>query len=160
MSGSQNVMTDEQLEDEIGPLDPHRADGALGEKVAAALEDAGEEVASRLVRSFQQWVTLREHAVKERKRLSEELASRIALFKEAMEVGHSNANDQILKLGVVEARWQDLEDAREARKEITAAMRDQIKVAEQKIKDQIAEAKNGQLNLFQSPSEGSTGAAE
>lgn len=146
--------------DDIQPLDPHRADGALGEKVAAALESASDEIGARLIRTFQAWLTLKDHATKERKRLSEELSARIALFTEAMQVGHSTPSDQVLKLSVVEARWQDLEDARDARKQVSSALRDQIKLVEQKIKDQIAEARSGQLALFQTSSEDSTTSPE
>lgn len=119
-------------------------------------QDPTTEIAARLIRAFQQWDGAREHRKKESKRCNDNLASRIALFSEAMNVGHSNQNDQILKLSVVEARWQDLEDAREEKKQVAAACRDAIKACEQKIKDLMAEAKSGQLNLFNA----SAGAAD
>lgn len=111
-------------------------------------QDPTSEIAARLVRAFAHWETARETRKTENKRCSENLAGKISLFSEAMNVGHSNSNDQILKLSVVEARWQDLEDARAEKKEVNAACRDAIKACEQKIKDLMAEAKSGQLNLF------------
>jgi DNA-binding protein H-NS len=108
------------------------------------------ETAQRLVKSFEQWETAREFRKKESKRTSEQLAARIAQFAEAMNVGHSTTSDQVLKLSVVESRWQDLEDAREERKQVAAACRDAIRAAEQKIKDIIQTVKSTQLSLFQS----------
>ncbi len=113
-------------------------------------QDPTAEIAARLIRAFQQWEAAREHRKAEAKRCNDNLAGKISLFSEAMNVGHSNQNDQILKLSVVEARWQDLEDAREEKKQVASACRDAIKACETKIKDLMAEAKSGQLNLFHS----------
>lgn len=112
-----------------------------------------QEQAQRMLRAFEQWNVLREYATKERKRISEKLAARIAQFNTAMEVGHSTASDQLLKLQVVEARWQELEETRDERKEMNSTLRDQIKSAEQKIKDLIDEAKSNQLSLFSESAE-------
>ena len=111
-------------------------------------QDPTSEIAARLIRTFQQWETARNHRKDESKRCNDNLAARISLFAEAMNVGHSNTNDQVLKLSVVESRWQDLEDAREEKKQVAAACRDAIKACETKIKDLIGEAKSGQLQLF------------
>ena len=119
----------------------------------AVAQDPTAEIAARMIRAFQQWETAREHRKAEAKRCNDNLAGKISLFSEAMNVGHSNQNDQILKLSVVEARWQDLEDAREEKKQVAAACRDAIKACETKIKDLMAEAKSGQLNLFHSAAE-------
>lgn len=112
---------------------------------------ANEEQAARLMRAFVAWQTIVEYKKTETKRISEKLAARIAQFNEAMAVGHSNTNDQVLKLSVVEQRWQDLEETREEKKEVGAALREQVKSSVQKIKDLIEEAKNKQTSLnFQS----------
>lgn len=113
-------------------------------------QDPTAEIAARMIRAFQQWETARAHRKDEAKRCNDNLAGKISLFAEAMNVGHSNTNDQILKLSVIEARWQDLEDAREEKKQVASACRDAIKACETKIKDLMAEAKSGQLNLFNS----------
>jgi seryl-tRNA(Sec) selenium transferase len=113
-------------------------------------EGVDPETVARLVRSFDQWEQAKEYGKKERKRVNDQLAGRIAQFAEAMNVGHSTTNDQVLKLSVVESRWQDLEDAREERKQIIAACRDAVKAAEQKIRDMLASIKSTQLDLFNS----------
>lgn len=120
-----------------------------------AVEDA--ETAARLVRAFDQWQQAREYAKTERKRTSENLAARIALFSEAMNVGHSTTGDQVLKLSVVESRWQDLEDARHERKDVNAACKDAIKAAEAKIKDLLTQVKSNQMDLFQPAAEAAAG---
>lgn len=117
---------------------------------AAAAETNFENV-RRMMVAFSQWEVIREHGAKERKRCTELVASRLAQFKEAMEVGHATQGDQLLKLSVVEQRWQDLEDARTEKKEVTSAMKDQLKGAEQKIRDLISEAKGTQMSLFGGP---------
>jgi enoyl-CoA hydratase/carnithine racemase len=109
-----------------------------------------EEHAGRLMRAFTAWQAIVDYKKTETKRLSEKLAARIAQFNEAMAVGHSTTGDQILKLGVVEQRWQDLEETRAEKKDVTAALREQVKTSVQKIKDLIEEAKSTQLSLFQS----------
>lgn len=126
---------------------------SIKDKVLDAVTEEGVDVetVARLVRSFDQWEQAREYGKKERKRVSDQLAGRIAQFAEAMNVGHSTQTDQVLKLSVVESRWQDLEDAREERKQVTAACRDAIKAAEQKIRDLLVQSK--QLDLFQSSAE-------
>ena len=106
------------------------------------------ESAARVLKAFQTWVDGKTYASAERKRMSEKLAARIAQFEEAMQVGHSTTNDQILKLSIVETRWQDLEEARSEKKEVGKALTDAVKSAEQKIKDLLAEAKSGQMTLF------------
>lgn len=126
-------------------MNEKQMDQAIAE---VAIDDA--ETAQRLVRCFEQWVTAREYKKTEAKRTSENLAGKIALFTEAMNVGHSTTGDQVLKLSVVESRWQDLEDARTERKEVASACKDAIKAAEQKIKDLLEQAKSNQLPLFQS----------
>lgn len=139
----------------------HAAPSGLHDEVMEAIAGAPDAAhAKRMVTAFEQWQTIREYATKERKRLSEQLAARIAQFTEAMNVGHSTANDQILKLSVVETRWQDLEDARTEKKEVGSALRDQIKASEQKIKDLIAEAKSNQMSLFAAAAAEKDGDAE
>jgi hypothetical protein len=106
------------------------------------------EAARRLLKAFGDWDKIRTYAKTERKRTKEEVDGRLQQFTEAMEVGHSNANDQILKLTVVEQRWQDLTEARDGRKLVLKALSDQLKGIEQKIRDLTAEAKDKQLSLF------------
>ena len=114
------------------------------------------DMSARLIRAFASWTTAKETAVKERKRCNELLTGRIAQFNEAMNVGHSTESDQLLKLSVVETRWQDLEDAREGKKQVGAACRDAVKTCEQKIRDLLDEVRTGQLSLFQSAAQGAT----
>ena len=121
---------------------------------AIAEGEVDQEQVSRLVRAFDLWEQAREYRKKEAKRCNELLAARIAQFSEAMHVGHSSTSDQVLKLSVVETRWQDLEDAREERKQVGSACRDAVKSAEQKIRDLLGEMKQkNQLDLFQSAAE-------
>ena len=108
-----------------------------------------EEHANRLMRAFTAWQTIVEYKKTEGKRLTEKLAARIAQFNEAMAVGHSTTSDQVLKLSVVEVRWQELEDARDEKKEVLKALTDQVKTSVQKIKDLIEEAKSNQMSLFE-----------
>lgn len=129
---------------------------AIQQAVEEALVDAtgtGQEEklesARRLIKAFTDWEKIRQHASDERKRTKEGVAALLAQFKEAMEVGHSSEADQLLKLSVCEQRWQDLDDARAERRDVNNAMRDQIKAAEQKIKDLITEVKGTQqLTMF------------
>jgi translation initiation factor 2B subunit (eIF-2B alpha/beta/delta family) len=123
------------------------------EVVEAVAGNTDPELVARLVRAFDMWEASREYRKKEAKRLTEQLSARISLFEEAMHVGHSTVSDQVLKLSVVESRWQDLEDARTERKEVSAATKDAIKAAEQKMRDILVAAKSNQLSLFQSSSE-------
>lgn len=120
---------------------------------AVAEEGVDQETVAHLVRAFESWEKAREYRKNESKRCNEQMAARIALFAEAMNVGHSSPTDQVLKLSVVESRWQDLEDAREERKQVNGATRDAIKACEQKIRDLLITAKSNQLNLFQSSAE-------
>ncbi len=76
------------------------------------------------------------------------MSAKLAALKEGMEVGHSTDEQQLLKLTVVEERWQDLEEARTERKEIGSAMKDQMKLCETRIRDLINEMKSPQLGLF------------
>lgn len=117
---------------------------------AAASEDhERQEAARRLMTAFVSWEQIREFATKERARVNENVAARLAQFKEAMEVGHASESDQLLKLTVCEQRWQELTEARDEKKDVNGAMKDQIKSAEAKIRDLIAEAKgSNQLTLF------------
>lgn len=131
-------------------------DDSLQSEVEQAQEGADPETVSRLVRSFELWEKAKEFKKTEAKRCNDQLGARIALFEEAMNVGHSSVNDQVLKLSVVETRWQDLEDAREEKKQVASACRDAVKAAEQRIRDALADAKSGQMSLFQS----SAGAAD
>ncbi len=63
-----------------------------------------------------------------------------------MEVGHSTDADRLLKLVVVEERWQELDEVRTERKEVIGAAKDAVNAAETEIRELIANAK--QLNLF------------
>jgi hypothetical protein len=121
------------------------------EAVATGNEDA-KESARNLIDAFQRWETTREFAKVERKRCSDNVSAKLAALKEAMEVGHSTDDQQLLKLGVVEVRWQDLEDARTERKEIGSSMKDQMKLCETRIRELIVELKSPQLGLFTSTS--------
>lgn len=114
----------------------------------AVAEVTDPQLADRALRAFANWTQGKEYAAKERKRLSELVSNRKAQFDEAMNVGHNSVNDQVLKLSVVETRWQELQEAIAEKKTINGALKDAIKVAEQKIKDVIAEAKTAQMNLF------------
>lgn len=119
--------------------------------IADAIAEVGQEdveLANRMLKAFDLWTQARDFAKKESKRLNEQLAARIAQFNEAMNVGHSTTNDQVLKLSVVETRWQDLEDARTEKKDVAGACKDAIKAAEQKIRDLLEQAKSNQLSLF------------
>lgn len=122
----------------------------IKEEVLDAVTEEGidPETVARLVRTFDGWEKAREYKKTEGKRCSENLAARIALFAEAMNVGHSSTGDQVLKLSVVESRWQDLEDAREERKQVAGACREAVKACEQKIRDLLGEMKSNQLSLF------------
>ena len=131
--------------------DVNPADEALAAEVEQAQAGADPETVARMVRAFDIWEAAKEFKKKEGKRLSDQLAARISLFAEAMNVGHSTVNDQVLKLSVVETRWQDLEDAREEKKQIATACRDAVKAAEQRIRDALADAKSGQMSLFNPP---------
>ena len=131
--------------------EPTTAESELEAQVLAEAREAAKSdpvLAGELIKAFEQWETIRSFGVDERKRTAELVVARLAAFKEAMEVGHQNANDQILKLNVVEQRWQDLEDARSERKEIGSAVRDQMKNAHQKLKDLINERNNPQISMF------------
>jgi len=126
-----------------------RRGGKLAENALEAVSTApDQETAAHIMRAFIAWQTIKDYAKDERKRLNEKLAGRTAQFKEAMEVGHASTSDQILKLSVVEQRWQELEEARDEKKEVNGALREQIKAAEQKIRDLIEESKSNQMNLF------------
>lgn len=118
-------------------------------EAADSADDEKQEAARRLIGAFMSWEKIREYATQERSRTKENVAARLAQFKEAMEVGHSSESDQLLKLTVCEQRWQELDDARAERRDVNHAMRDQTKAAEQKIKDLITEMKGSpQLTLF------------
>jgi chromosome segregation ATPase len=120
------------------------------EAVASGDEDAKEH-ARNLITAFERWETTREYGKKERKRCNDNVSARLAALKEAMEVGHSTDEQQLLKLGVVEQRWQDLEDARTERKEVAGAMKDQMKLCETRIKELIEALRpSQQLGLFNS----------
>lgn len=122
------------------------------DRLSAALDGVTDPmVAARIFKAFEVWQQGKEYAATERKRLSEQLAGRAAQFAEAMAVGHSTPSDEALKLQVVEQRWQELEDAENEKKTVCKALNDAIKVAEQKIKDLIAEHKSGQMSLFGGP---------
>lgn len=130
------------------------------EHLASALDGVTDPVlVERIIKAFETWQSGKEYATKERKRLADQLSGRAAQFAEAMAVGHTTANDQALKLQVVEQRWQELEDAKNEKKTVTGALRDALKVAEQKIKDLIADQKSGQMSLFSGPPRGPDGAA-
>lgn len=134
----------------------------MGKMRTAALEAAAEAVttgdeearerADALITKFGEWETTRELAAKERKRCNENVQAKLAALKEAMEVGHSTQQDQLLKLSVIEGRWQDLEDARTERKELMSSFKDNIKLCETRIRELIAEIKSPQLGLFASKS--------
>lgn len=126
-----------------------KALAAAAEAVASGDEE-GAEKARDIITAFTGWDTTREFTLKERKRTGDNVKMKLAALKEAMEVGHKTTNEQILKLTVVEGRWQDLEDAREERRLVMKACSDNMKLAEQKIRDLIA-SKN-QLGLFESSS--------
>lgn len=132
----------------VAPGDPDSVRKRLAEQVEETVETIDSEDAARLIRTFATWQQLREDKQKESKRLSEKLAARIAQFNEAMNVGHSTTSDQILKLSVVEQRWQELEETRAEKKDVMGAYKDSVKATEQKIKDLIAEAKSAQMKLF------------
>lgn len=123
---------------------------AVAEAVSAV--DTGDaearERADRLIAKFGEWEMTRELAAKERKRCNENVQAKLAALKEGMEVGHSTQADQLLKLTVVEGRWQDLEDARTERKELMSSFKDQIKLCETRLREMIAEIKSPQLGLF------------
>jgi chromosome segregation ATPase len=126
-------------------------------EIPATVEDAAQELAAellpRIIIAYAAWDAIREYAKQEKARLKEKLAGRIAQLKEAMDVGHATINDQVLKLTVVEQRWQDLEETRAEAKDVSAALTEQIKAAQQKIRDLMAEAKSGQLPLFAMPAQ-------
>ena len=103
----------------------------------------------RITRAYATWDGLKEYQTKERKRLREQLGARKASFAEAMEVGHQTTGDQVLKLTVVESRWQELEEAQAELKDVMSALAEQLKAATLKIKDLVNEAKSKQLPLFQ-----------
>lgn len=134
----------------------------MGKMKAAALEAAAEAVttgdeearerATDLIAKFTEWETTRDLAAKERKRCNENVQAKLAGLKEAMEVGHSTQADQLLKLSVIEGRWQDLEDARNERKELMSSFKDNIKLCETRIRELIAAIKSPQLGLFTSKS--------
>lgn len=118
------------------------------EHVQAAADSAAPDqamLATELLRAFDGWMTVREYGATESKRTRELVDARFQAFKEAMEVGHATQSDQILKLGVVEQRWQDLEDAKLGRGQVLSACREQIKLSHQKIKDLVSELKQPSL---------------
>lgn len=124
-----------------------RALEAAAEAVATGDQDAIES-ARALMDDFTKWSTTREYAAKERKRCNENVQAKLAALKEGMEVGHNNESQQIVKLVVVEERWQDLEEARAERKELMSSCRDQVKLCETRIRDRIEALKSPQLGLF------------
>lgn len=105
------------------------------------------EYARAIIKAVENWETVREFGVKERKRTKELVDARLASLKEAMELGHNTESDQLLKLSAVESRWQELEEARDERREISSACRDQLKNAHQQIRDLLSP----QLGLFSGP---------
>lgn len=121
-------------------------------EAATAGDEEARERASELITKFTDWETTRELAAKERKRCNENVQAKLAALKEAMEVGHSTQADQLLKLSVIEGRWQDLEDARTERKELMSSFKDNIKLCETRIRELIAAIKSPQLGLFTSTS--------
>lgn len=125
----------------------------LQQEVDQAALEATAAGAARIIKAFTDLETIEEYGVKERKRVNELVASRKAMFAEAMAVGHSTVTDQLLKLGVVEQRWQELEEAHDEKKDVMGTVKDQVKSTRQKIKDLLAEAKSNQLSMFQSPAE-------
>lgn len=120
---------------------------AAAEAVATGDEDA-KEAARSLIDDFTKWETTREYAAKERKRCNENVQAKLAALKEAMEVGHNSEEQQLLKLTVIEERWQDLEEARTERKELMSSCKDQVKLCETRIRERIAALKSPQLGLF------------
>jgi hypothetical protein len=122
----------------------------------AAVEEAAEEATEQavaLIAAFQRWETTRKYAVDERKRCGDRVAEKLAAFKEAIEVGHSTEDQQLLKLTVVESRWQDLEEARAERKNVMASCRESMKLAEGRLRELIAERNSTQLSLFNGKAE-------
>jgi len=124
-----------------------RALEAVAEAVATGDQDAIES-ARALMDDFTKWSTTREYAAKERKRCNENVQAKLAALKEAMEVGHNSESQQLVKLTVVEERWQDLEESRVERKELMSSCRDQVKLCETRIRDRIAALTSPQLGLF------------
>lgn len=108
------------------------------------------ELVNSLLADFQSWETVREYALKERKRCNENVKAKLAALKEAMEVGHKDMSEQVLKLTVVEERWQDLEEARSEKHDVVSALREQFKLAETRLRERIKEITSPQLGLFTS----------
>lgn len=124
---------------------------AAAEAVATGDEET-KELARDLIDDFQKWETTREYAAKERKRCNENVQAKLAALKEGMEVGHNTEEQQLLKLTVIEERWQDLEEARDERKTMMSSMKDQVKLCETRIRERITALKSPQLGLFASSS--------
>jgi hypothetical protein len=118
--------------------------------VGATEESPNEEHARRLLRAFEQWRDAVAARTAESKKLSDKIKGKLALFNEAMNVGHSNESDQILKLGVVEARYQEWQEAIAEKKTTCGLLGDQVKAARTKLDELIEEAKSPQMNLFSS----------
>lgn len=122
------------------------AGGDIGEVMP--ITDAEKlEQADDLARLFKAWEDARALAVAERKRCGDNVKAKLASLKEGMEVGHQNDAQRLLKLTVVEDRWQELEEARTERKEIFGQMKDAVTLCEQKIRDAIAKYNSNQLGL-------------
>jgi len=105
-----------------------------------------QEQARALLRAFNEWEQTKEWSKTERARVNENVAQQAAFLKDAMEAATTTSDaERLQKLHSVEVCWQDWEEAKAEQKDIRSSTRDNLKVAEQKIRDLLEESK--QLGL-------------
>lgn len=123
------------------------AAAAVAAEEAASGDADREQAALELLTLFERWEQTRELAATERKRCKENVDAKVASFKQAVETGTSKDSERLLKLNEVETQWQELEDARTERKEVNGAMKDNVMLAETKIREKITAIKSNQIGL-------------
>lgn len=133
---SENPMAEDDLTKEV--LD-HVKNGT------ESTDEEKQEQARALLRAFEQWETIKNFSARERKRCNENVKAKAEDLKTALEETTTNKTEQLSKLGRAEIAWQDLEEAKAEQKDIRNSTRDNIKDAEQKIRDLLEEQK--QLGL-------------
>lgn len=105
------------------------------------------EQARALLRAFTEWQTTTAWAKTERKRVNDKVKEQAEYLRSALEEATTESeHERLAKLERCEVCWQDFEEAKAEQKDIRGSTRDNIKAAEQKIRDLMEESK--QLGLF------------
>jgi len=106
------------------------------------------EQARSLLRAFTEWQTTTAWAKTERKRVNDNVKEQSEYLRAALEEATTESeHERLAKLERCETCWQDYEEAKAEQKDIRGSTRDNIKEAEQKIRDLMEESK--QLGLFE-----------